>query len=73
MKEELTKLESKLLNELIRPAIGSPYKSNRLGSETMAQDVNFLVLLKEIKRMYDSPSSVPWDDKHNWVQLIEKI
>lgn len=73
MKEELTSLEKKILEHVVRPAIGFPYKSKALGIETMAQDLNFRVLLQGVKDLYHSRTSTPWNDEKDWYKLLNEL
>lgn len=68
---QTTPLERDLLEELIRPALGTIGKSN-LAEYTVKQDLNFRILLENIKNMYKG-KYVIGEDMRDWNRLLEDL
>lgn len=61
MRETLTYLEEKLLREIIRPSITRPRKTDWFYKDSVGEDLNFRVLLYEIKRLYERNGGREWN------------
>lgn len=62
MKEELlTPFEEKILKEIVRPALSHRYESFVFGTATAAQDLNFVVLLRNLRRFYERNDGESWN------------
>lgn len=51
---ELTSLEQKVLVEIIRPSITDEYPSHLGSHATIAQDLDFVMLLRNVKEFYNN-------------------
>lgn len=71
MNEKLNFLEKKLLDVLIRPSIGTITKS-RLVENGIAQELNFRVLLENVKSLYYSGNLIG-QDRRDWNKLLEEL